>query len=293
MPRRPRLHVPGGFYHVTLRGNHRQDIFFRPEDRQQLDAIVGEVIERFKSRLHAYCWMTNHIHALVQVGDTPLGTLIKRIAGRYARTVQRRFQTTGHLFERRYHAVLVDADEYLLELLRYVHLNPVRAGMVDQPDDYPWSSHHDYVGTRSRSWVTTDFALSMFHQEYGHAVAAYRRFVEGAVGLAPASPLSECHPDDRRILGSDRFLTRVLGPSWKPRPRQTLQELIEEACQQFGVSDALLFSPSRLRQVTRVRAWIAHQALLRRIASLAAVARALGRNESSLRDSVKRHFNYP
>lgn len=109
MPRRPRLHVPGGFCHVTLRSNHRRDIFFRPEDRQQLDTIAGEVIERFKSRLHAYCWMTNDIHALVQVRDTPLGTLIRRIAGRYARTVQRRFQTTGHLFERRYPALLVDA----------------------------------------------------------------------------------------------------------------------------------------------------------------------------------------
>jgi len=85
----------------------------------------------------------------------------------------------------------------------------------------------------------------------------------------------------------------VLGASWKPRSRQTLQELVHEGCLQFGISEALLFSPSRLRQVTRVRAWIAHQALLRRIASLAAVARALNRNESSLRDSVKRHFNYP
>lgn len=293
MPRQPRLHVPGGFYHVTLRGNHRHDIFFTPEDRQRLEAIVAEVIERFKSRLHAYCWMTNHIHALVQVSDTPLGTLIRRIAGRYARTVQRRFQTTGHLFERRYHAVLVDADEYLLELLRYVHLNPVRARMVDHPDDYPWSSHHAYVGTRSQSWVTTDFALSMFHREPNHAAAAYRRFVEGAVGLAPASPLTECHPGDSRILGNDRFLATVLGPSWKPRSRQTLRELVDEACQQFGVSDALLVSTSRARGVTRVRAWIAHQALQRRIASLAAVARALHRDESSLRDSVRRHFNYP
>jgi putative transposase len=165
--------VPGGFYHVALCGNHRQDFFFTPEDRQRLESITAEVIERFKSRLHAYGRMAHPIRTLVQVGDTPRGTLIKRFAGRYAKSVQRRLQTTGHVFERRYQAVLVDADEYLLELLRYVHLNPVRARMVDHPDHYPWSSHHDHVGTRTQSWVTTDFALSMLHPEHSHAAAAH------------------------------------------------------------------------------------------------------------------------
>lgn len=189
--------------------------------------------------------------------------------------------------------MLVDADVYLLELLRYIHLNPVRAGMVDHPDDYPWSSHHVYVKACLQPWVTTDFALAMFHRERSQAVAAYRRFLDETIGLASTSPLAACHPDDVRILGNDRFLSTVLGSSWKPKSRQTLQELIDEACRQFAVPDSLLFSPSRCRHVTHIRAWIAHQALLRRIASLAAVARTLQRDESSLRNSVKHHFNYP
>ena len=106
--RKPRLHVPAAFYHVTLRGNHRQDIFFSPTDRSLLSRIVAEVIPHYGARLHAYCWMTNHVHLLVQVGDTPLGRIMLRIASRYARELQAQFHTTGHLFERRYHAVLVD-----------------------------------------------------------------------------------------------------------------------------------------------------------------------------------------
>lgn len=289
--RKPRLHVPAAFYHLTLRGNHRQDIFYSPADRERLDAIVAEVISRYDARLHAYCWMTNHLHMLIQVGDTPLGRIILRIASRYARDLQTQFHTTGHLFERRYHAVLVDADSYLLELLRYIHLNPVRARMVKTPDDYAWSSHAVYLGGRSAPWVTTEFALSMFHAERAQAVAAYQRFVHA--DTAAGSPLQERNPNDSRILGSDEFAARLLGATWRPRSKKTLDMLIDEACGQSGITHDTLRSTSRLRQVTHSRAWIAHQAVTLGIASLSAVARYFGRSESSLRESVKLHFNYP
>lgn len=149
--------LPGAFYHVTLRGNHRQDIFVQSADRQILNEIVAEVMEQFGARLHAYCWMTNHIHALIQVSDVPLGSLMLRIAGRYARTIQAGLHTTGHLFEKRYQPVLVDQDEYLLQLLRYIHFNPVRARLVEFLDHYPWSSHRVYLGQREEPWVTTAF----------------------------------------------------------------------------------------------------------------------------------------
>jgi REP element-mobilizing transposase RayT len=289
MPRPLRIHVPGAFHHVTLRGNHRQDIFFSAADRQIFADLVAEVIDRFCARVHAFCWMTNHVHLLVQVGDAPLGNLMLRIASRYARSVQRRFQTTGHLFERRYHAVLVDADEYLLELLRYIHLNPVRAGMVRTADDYPWSSHHAYVDASVIPWLTTDFALRRFHSEREPAIAAYRRFIGGG-DPESRSPLEECNPNDRRVLGDDRFLAKLLRESWCPRSRKSLDQLIADACRQFDVTLDALQSSSRQRQVTRTRAWIAHQAVTLRIASLSEVARRFGRNEASLRDSVNVHF---
>jgi putative transposase len=287
MPRPLRIHVPGAMYHVTLRGNHRQNIFFTPQDRSLLSELIAEVTQRFDSRVHAYCFMTNHIHALIQVSDAPLGRLMLRIAGRYARVVQRSLRTTGHLFEKRYYPVLVDADEYLLELLRYIHLNPVRARMVQSPDDYPWSSHHVYRGSRDESWVTTDFALAMFHPEVSRARVAYQRFIAAELGQTHRrSPLEECNANDRRILGSDAFAGRVLGASWKPRSPQTLEQIISQACERFRVTEPELCSRIRRRQLVIARAWIAQQCLAGRICSIANVARRLNRDESTIRHAL-------
>jgi putative transposase len=292
MPRPLRIHVPAAFYHVTLRGNHRQNIFFSPADRRLFEDITCEVLERFAARLHAYCWMTDHVHMLLQVGDAPLGRLMLRIAGRYARSIQKHLRTTGHLFEKRYHPILVDADEYLLELLRYIHLNPVRAHMVDHPTQYPWSSHHAYLGNPTGPWITTDFALSLFHPQRERALDAYRRFIDQDLD-ASLSPLSQCNPNDRRILGSDDFAAQLLGRAWKPKSRKTLATLIAEGCEQFSVSLEALRSRSCQRRLTAARAWITHQALILQITSLSEVARSFNRSEASLRESVKHHFNYP
>lgn len=293
MPRSLRLHVPGAFYHVTLRGNHQQDIFFTKHDRQLFEELTAEVLERFTARLHAYCWMTNHVHMLLQVGDIPLGRLMLRIAGRYARTVQRHLGTTGHLFEKRYYPVLVDADEYLLGLLRYIHLNPLRAQLVQHPSAYPWSSHHAYLGRITQPWLTTDFALRMFHTERGRAIDEYTRFIDQAIGRPCASPLLDRNSTDKRILGSDNFASRLLGAAWKPRSRTTLAELIGVACREFSVTEDALCSPSCQRLLTKSRAWIAHQAVVQRITSLSTVARHFHRSEAALRQGMKRHFNYP
>jgi REP element-mobilizing transposase RayT len=285
MPRALRVHVPGGFYHVTLRGNHRKPIFFRPADRRILESIVREVIEQYGARVHAYCWMTNHVHLFIQVSVVPLGRIMLRIASRYARKVQARLATTGHLFERRYHAVLVDEDAYLLTLLRYIHQNPVRAHMVSSVGEYCWSSHGAYVGTRPRSWVTTDFALTMLHRDRETAIAAYLRLME-----EPACRRElEAHPDDARVLGNDQFMRKVLGGSWVPGSRMTLEELVLEAAHRFALPIDQIRSESRGRYLAIARAWIAHRAVKLGIASICQVARYLGRHESSIRGVMRRH----
>jgi hypothetical protein len=183
--------------------------------------------------------------------------------------------------------VLVDADEYLLELLRYLHLNPVRARMVQSPDDYPWSSHHAYSGNREEGWLTTDFALSMFHSERGKAIAAYKRFIFAGLGSTDSSsPLKECNANDRRILGSDAFAGRMLGESWKPRSQRTLEQIIAEACAQFGIEEPELCSTSRRSTLVNARAWIAQQCVQGRVCSIAAVARRLNRDESTIRHAL-------
>lgn len=285
MPRRPRIHVPGAFYHVTLRGNHRQSIFFSPHDRTLLNEIVASGVTRCHARLHAYCWMTNHVHMLLQVRDVPLGALVQRVASRFARAVQSGLNTTGHLFENRYHAVLVTADAHLLELIRYIHLNPVRAGLVDRPGAYLWSSHHAYAGDREESWLTTDFLLDMFTSRPGHAHAAYCAFMdtelppetEGTPAATPNTIVQSCS-DGLQLTD----VARCAGSS------ETLPDLIDQAVAKFGVTRESLLSATRVRTVTCARSWIAQIAVERGIASISETARCLGRDESSLRKAVAR-----
>lgn len=288
MPRPPRIHVPGAFYHVTLRGNHRQDIFFSNGDRQFFNGLVAQTIEQFGAKLHAYCLMTNHVHLLIQVADIPLGHLILRIAGPYARHVQRNLETTGHLFEKRYHSDLVATDEYLMAVLRYIHLNPVHAGMVANVSDYRWSSHHAYVGLRCDPWVTTDFLLSIFHEQRDRSVAAYTEFVDRMEQYPSDFPFKE--GSDSCAFGNDQFLAKSSGHAMRHRSNRSLAGIIDEASAIFGFPAAVLRSSSRCRDVTKVRAWIAHRAVRLGIASMSEIARYLGRTEGALRQCVKRHF---
>ncbi|MGH8251659.1 MAG: REP-associated tyrosine transposase [Steroidobacteraceae bacterium] len=289
MARRLRLHAPGAFYHVTLRGNHRQQIFFRDQDRDLLDGLVADSLKHLAARIHAYCWMPNHLHMLIQVSDKPLGRLMLRIASAYARTVQLRFATTGHLFERRYHAVLVDANNYLLTLVRYIHRNPVRAGLVIDPSVYPWSSHAVYLGQRPKSWVTTEFVFKLFAHRPDDAIRRYREFMGCAVpdkwGIGNLAP----HREQPQILGDDAFVTRILNGAVRLRSSMTLDDLVRECCERFQVTLESLASRSRAQPLAAARAWLGHEALTRRIATVSAVARLLARGESDLRYLMRRH----
>ena len=200
------------------------------DDRRLLTTIVRDVIEDCGTQVHAYCYMTNHIHVLIQVSDTPLSKVMLLIASRYARRVQAQLQTTGHLFEKRYHPVLVDADEYLLTLLRYIHLNPVRANLVASPDDYVWSSHHAYLGKSAEPWLTTAFALRMLHPDRERAIATYKAFMARP---SVSSPLTECNARDPRILGSDSFARELLGDDWKPQFSTTFRQVIDRGVREI------------------------------------------------------------
>lgn len=259
MSRPPRLHVDGGFYHVILRGNHREPIFFATGDRERFADLVAEMIQQFRMRVHAYCWMTNHVHLLMQVSEVPLGHAIMRIAGRYARMVQERMPTTGHLFERRYRGILVDADEYLPELVRYIHLNPVRAGIVTAPQEYAYSGHQAYLRQAVTPWLTCEFTLRLFAPEPTAARRAYQRFVLAGIGARPNCELTVGRSDEPRVLGSDRFLESIKNAR-RPRDRTSLENLIVHVCREMGVHGADLRRPGRRRDLARVRAVIVHHA---------------------------------
>lgn len=285
MGRRLRVHLPGGIYHVTLRGNHARPIFHHPQDRRLLEKIVIRALENFACRLHAYCWMTNHLHLVLQAAADPISRPMHNIAAEFARAMQLKLETTGHFFERRFHATLVDSDSYMLELLRYVHLNPVEARICASVDDYRWSSHHNYTGRRIDPWVTTDFALGILSADRARAMERYRAFIGIAQDVVwqPSMAMAK----GAAVMGNAEFVARVTKQLRPVVTRQSLADLINEAIARFEISREILFSPLRDRYAVQVRAWIAYQAGQRGIATLAAVARELGRTEGALRSAVR------
>ena len=230
MPRRLRIHLPGGFYHVTLRGNHQRKIFQHDGDPQLLNDIVARALEKYEARVHAFCWMSNHVHLLVQVSAPPLAALMRQIASEFARAMQSRVATTGHFFERRYHATLVDVETYLKEVVRYIHRNPVEAGIARHPRDYPWCSHFDYVGAGANPWVTTDFVLQVFGSTRSRAVAAYEAFLVGG-GVPDWASKLEFGGRAADVLGDEVFVAKVKRSAIRARDGNSLDELIKEACQ--------------------------------------------------------------
>jgi putative transposase len=178
--RRPRQHFAGAIFHFIARGNNRQAIFLDDGDGASFEHFLKDGVERYGHRIHAFCWMTNHVHMAVQVAEVPLPKVAHNLLSRYARWFNWKHGRTGHLFERRYQAFLAQNDTAFQSLARYIHLNPVRAGIVERPDDHSWSSYASYVaaGRPGLSWLATDFLLSMFGETRCQAVASLRSFTE-------------------------------------------------------------------------------------------------------------------
>lgn len=156
MSRPLRIEFPGAVYRVTARGDRREDIFVDDTDRACLMAVVAKGLKRFHAQLLSYCLMSNHYHFLVHTQAANLSLLMRHISGVYSQAFNRRHGKVGHLFQGRFKAILVDRDSYLLEVCRYVELNPVRAGMVATPADWAWSSYRVHVGRAApAAWLDT------------------------------------------------------------------------------------------------------------------------------------------
>ena len=203
MTRPLRLEYPGAVYHVTARGNRQAGIFSDDADRRAWLGILGLACDRFNFSVHAYCQMTNHYHLLVETIDGGLGRGMRHLNGVYSQNINRRHALSGHLFQGRYHAVLVQKDSHLLELARYIILNPVRAGMVDRLEDWRWSSYHATVGTMHHGeWFDRMWLVEQFGASSVSAAQAYRRFVrEGYGEKNPSAKVKH-----RLLLGDEDFV---------------------------------------------------------------------------------------
>ncbi|UFS69296.1 transposase [Geomonas sp. RF6] len=289
MARKARIHYPGAFYHVILRGNCRADIFFAEEDRLRLCLLLQEGIDRFQHTIHAFCLMPNHLHLVMQVGRITLSRIIHNLSFRYTQWVNWRHTRVGHIFQGRYKAILVDADCYLLELVRYVHLNPVRAGIAPSPSEYRWSGHAAYSQEAVIPWLSTDHVLSQFSKDREVATEAYKRFVEAGTSEGRRSDFHGEGNDDRRILAGKEFVRHLprqagIGES----PKISVGDVISAVCTRLNIEPGVLAQRGKNRVSSRARgmaAWIVQDLPS---CTLTELARFTGRDVSTLSAAAQR-----
>jgi len=208
MARPLRITYPGAFYHITSRGNEQKDVFKSRRDREKFFEYFESATKRYGAIIHAYCLMSNHYHLLLETPEGNLSQIMRHLNGAYTTYFNGKRKRSGHLFQGRYKAILVEADEYAAELSRYIHLNPVRAGMATGPDQYPWSSYRSYTGDDSTpDWLKRDFILGYFDKDAAFAMKRYRTFVEDMVGKEYESPLKGVI--GTAILGTAGFLEKI------------------------------------------------------------------------------------
>ena len=258
MARKLRIHYPGAFYHVMLRGNAKQTIFHNKDDIRRFEEILSQGLEKHNLRLCAYCWMKNHVHIALQVSDIPLSKMMQSLSQRYTGWFNHRYDRVGHLFQGRYRAILVEREGYLLEIIRYIHLNPVRAELVTDPQDYPDSSHRAYLLLDKTSHgLCVDPALELFGQTPEAAKISYLYFMGQPIEEDRLELLRKGGTEGR-ILGGDHFVRKALNQaddqSASNISLDTLTALVAEKYNTFSQN---IIGKSRSRTAVEARAVIA------------------------------------
>ena len=206
MARPLRIEFPGALYHVTSRGDKRADIFEDSDDRNQFLLLLNDVCSRFNWQIHAYCLMDNHYHLLIETLEGNLSLGMRQLNGVYTQRFNRKHDRVGHVFQGRFKGILVEKESYLLELARYIVLNPVRARLVRDPKNWPWSSYRASIGMAElEGGLNVDWILSQFAKRKPTAIKRYQEFVKA--GKKQPSPWELLR--NQIYLGSDKFIDRV------------------------------------------------------------------------------------
>jgi putative transposase len=290
MARKPRIHYPGALYHVISRGNRGQATFLDGGDFKIFLDCLSDYKRRYGFHLYAYALMINHFHLLVEVGSIPLSRIMQSLLFRYTRYFNRRHGEVGHLFQGRYKAILCDKDAYLLELVRYIHLNPVRARIVREPEDYEWSSHLRYLGKGGDGLIEDEFVLEQLSNKRSLGRRRYRQFVRE--GMASGYEKKYYRVKDQRYLGDDSFV------EWVERERggesQTwvydvpLEVISEGTSITMGVAREKLYSMTRDREGARGRGIVGY--LARKVSGyrLREIADHFGRGLVTISEGVRK-----
>jgi len=249
MSRPLRIEFPGAVYHVTGRGNARQHIYRDDDDREQFLSVLSHVVSRYGWLCHAYCLMDNHYHLIIETPKANLSLGMRQLNGLYTQSYNRRHRRIGHLFQGRFKAILVEKEPHLLELCRYVVLNPVRAKMVKHPEKWNWSSYRATAGeSPTPEFLTVDWLLGQYGKRYREARKKYRVFVgegidasspwenlQGQIYLGGKEFIKE-HQPDRMIREVPRKQTQAHRPGLKELfgTKRNLDSKIMEAYRRYG-----------------------------------------------------------
>lgn len=320
MARQARLDIPGALHHIMVRGINKSDIFDDDQDKALFLERLGSNVTEGKCTIYAWVLMSNHMHILFKSGREGISSVMRKLLTWYAQYYNRRHHRTGHLFENRYKSILCDEDEYLLALVRYIHLNPLRAKIVrtmEELDSYRWSGHRAIIGKADNPWMDTEYILSQFGGTRRMALQGYRRFISEETGKDEIKALrggglirshggwsqvlamrrrGQKEAFDERILGGGDFVNEVLKDAEDRQVRQlrnkragrTIQMIIDEECRKGGVSPAELRGGSKRRKVSGVRSLIALRSRDELGQSSAEIARHVGINTSSVIRSIER-----
>jgi len=320
MPRQTRLDIPGALHHLMIRGINKSSIFEDDQDRSLFLQRLEKNITAADARVFAWALMTNHVHILFKSGKQGISQVMRKQLTWYAQYFNYRHKRSGHLFENRYKSVLCDEDNYLLVLIRYIHLNPLRAGIVktiEELDRYPWCGHSAVIGKRECSWLDTDYVLAQFGDTKRKARNDYRRFVGEGISMGRQPELTggglirskggwshvvsarrsgRKEEYDERILGSGDFVNAILKEAEEKtllqlkvrRSGKTLSKIIDRECDRVQISQKELKGGSRRREVSALRIKIAKRGLDELGLSLAEIARHVGVSTSGIARAVKR-----
>lgn len=254
MPRKPRIEYAGALYHVIVRGNQKQKIFKDTPDYQKYLQVVTSYKQRHHFYLYAYVLMSNHIHLLIEAQAIPLSKSLQGINQSYTMYFNRTYHTVGHLFQGRYRAILCEREGYLLALIKYIHHNPVRAKMIEDPHRYKWSSDHQYrLRTGNDALIDSDMALRMFSENLSRARRQYIEFMDDGVTVKKQDVYAII---DSRLLGDERFVDKIVevhGGSVKKERRRRAYTLAQLAS---AIARAGSISPDELQAGGRHRATV-------------------------------------
>lgn len=290
MARKPRVEFPGAFYHVLARGNQKQKTFLNETDYERYRSRLKHYREKFVFSLYAYVLMPNHVHLLIKTGETPLSKIMQGLQFSYTQYFNRTHRKVGHLFQGRYKAILCEEESYLLELVRYIHLNPVRAGLVRRPEDYPWSSHPLYLERGKNVWLEKDFVLGLFDSRKGRALPRYRSFIEEGMGKGSEQRFYDTR--DQRYLGDDDFIERTEKKTSQENDRRLwdlpMEKIVNTVAAHFKEDPRALILSGRNRRLAFLRSLVGYLAMSLSDHTHVGVARYFRREGQTLSQGIRK-----